>query len=417
MAEDWTIIDDLLGGTREMREKTVAYLPKQPKELDVLYRNRLSMSFLKPALRNAIFNARGAVFRFEIDISGVNPRLKPLMEDVDLLGNDITSFLNGALGDMLTYGHCHLLAAFPTMAQGATLADVQAIGARPYGVRLDPRNVISWRRKPDDSLEVLEQVRFREIVPAPTSDWDTDTTETRVRVLKIGEWEEWAKPTAAAGTSASSEWVLIASGQISLDDIPWTTIYADKVDFMVSRPPFLDLAWLNLAHWQSYSDYRHILHVVQVPLLFGTGMKAEGESIVIGATSAVLAEDTNAKLSWVEHAGNAIASGRQELLDLEAAMENLGSALMSEEQPGDQTATAKSIDTAKEQAGLGGIVRGLEDGTNQFLWQMGRWIGLEDAGEITIRRPAPLGGTQNVAGDQQQQTSGGQDTPVAQAAE
>jgi uncharacterized protein DUF4055 len=412
MAKDWTLIDALLGGTREMRDKRVAYLPAEIAEEAVEYTNRLNRSFLKPALRNAIENGKGAVFRYEIDDSNVHPRLVDLLDDVDLLGNDMTSFLAGAFGDMLSYGHCHLLAAYPNMGDKASLADARAIAARPYGVRLDPRNVISWRKSVISGRELLDEVRFREAVAAPTSDWDSDTTETHVRVFRPGEWEEWAplsnRPTLAVNNtvpsmehapvySTGAEWHMIESGKISLIEIPLTTIYANRVDFMVSRPPFLDLAWLNLAHWQSYSDYRHILHVAMVPILFGSGMKPSEATIKAGMSSAILAEDPSANLRFAEHSGKAISAGRQELLDLEGAMERLGSALLSDDKPsGDETATATAIDTAKEQATLGGIIRALEDGANMFLWHMGRWLGLEDAGEIEIRRPIAMGGDESV---------------------
>lgn len=414
MQRDWFIIDALMGGTREMRAKGQAFLPQEPKESNTAYAVRVQHSFLKPALRNAIQSGKGAVFRYEVDISGVHPKLAPMLDDVDMQGNDLTSFLANAFGDMLTYGHCHLLAAYPNMSPEATQADATIYGIRPYGVRLDPRNVFSWRKATDVEHETAGEVRFYERVPAEgRGEWDTDSERLQVKVLRRGEWQEWSTQSvvqaalpgeAASGPQSSgiqgSGWAMTASGVIGVEELPLTTIYADRVDFMVSRPPFLDLAWLNLAHWQSYSDHRHILHVVQVPHLFGSGMRDDGNGITIGISSATLAEDPAANLRWVEHSGKAIESGRQALVDLEAAMEKLGSALLSEDKkPGIQTATAEAIETAQEQATLGGIVRALEDGANQFLWHMGQWLGLDDIGEVVIRRPVAMGGNQRVVPD------------------
>lgn len=415
MVRDWDIIDHLMAGTRKMREIGETYLPRAPAETVGQYAIRVGHSFLKPALRNAIQSGKGAVFRYEVDISGVVPKLRDLLDDVDLQGNDLTSFLAHAFGDMLTYGHCHLLAAYPEMNAGATQADAMANGIRPYGVRIDPRNVFAWQKASDVDYETLAEVRFYESVPAPDrSEWDVDSEVRQVKVLRRGEWQEWAmqgiqqrqmpgEPLSGANIIGSG-WALKESGVIAVEQIPWTTIYADRVDFMVSRPPFIDLAWLNLAHWQSYSDYRHILHVVQVPFLFGSGMNSSETSITIGVSSATLAEDPSANLRWVEHGGKAIESGRQALVDLEAAMENLGAALLSEDkQPGTQTATAEAIETAQKQASLGGMVRALEDGTNQFLWHMGQWLGLDDVGKVVIRRPVAMGGTEKTVSDDQEQ--------------
>lgn len=408
MAQDWRLMDDLLAGTRVMRERQAIYLPIGTNEATTAYVARLNRSFLKPLLRKASLDGRGAVFRYNIDTSNVNAKVLPLLDDVDLRGNDLTAFLSNALGDMLVYGHCHLLAAYPDLGQNATQADVSDVQARPYAVRIDPHNVFSWKVASVLGRPELAEVRFFEYEQILDDDSSADAYRQRVVVLKRGEWEKWEQPrtvtqdvvNSTATTFISDDWVRVANGTFSLpgpaieaSTIPLATIYGDYVDFMVSRPPLLDLAWLNLAHWQSYSDYRNILHIAQVPFLFAAGMRTQDTEIKIGTSSAVRADDPGAKLGWVEHTGKAIESGRQELIDLESAMEQLGGALMSEdEHPGDQLATVEAIDTAEKQAGLGGIVRSLEDGANQFLWLLGKWMGVQDAGQIRIRRPIAMGG-------------------------
>lgn len=406
MAEDWDLIDALLGGTRKMREKFTLYLPMDPKELTAAYMTRLSRTFLKPSLRTAIDTGTGSVFKREVNREKVHPAVNALLDDVDLQGNDITRFLSFAFRDMLTYGHCHLLATYPAMGDSATLADAKAAGARPYGVRIDPRNTFSWRKADDPGPESLDQVRFFETIERPKSEWDADTFIKRIHVLMRGSWQTWESPAAKGGTTdglaasntiATGDWVQTGGGAMVLpigdsSEIPWTTIYAERVEFMVSRPPFLDLAWLQLRHWQQYSDYANILHVAQVPTLFLAGMTSNSGPIVIGSANAISADDPNAKADWIEHSGAAIGAGRQELLDLEAAMDKLGAALFADDkrQSGDITATQVAVDTAEEEASLAGITRALEDGSNQFLWHLGRWLGLDDAGELTIRQAQPV---------------------------
>ena len=52
--------------------------------------------------------------------------------------------------------------------------------------------------------------------------------------------------------------------------------------FMTAHPPLMDLAWLNLAHWQSASDQRHILHVARVPILFGRNLTLPEDGLALG---------------------------------------------------------------------------------------------------------------------------------------
>ena len=54
--------------------------------------------------------------------------------------------------------------------------------------------------------------------------------------------------------------------------------------------------------------------------------------ITIGASSAVLSDNPDAKLSYTEHTGTAIEAGRQSLLDLEERMRATGAELISQKQ-------------------------------------------------------------------------------------
>ena len=49
------------------------------------------------------------------------------------------------------------------------------------------------------------------------------------------------------------------------------TVYAGKTDTMTSKPPLLDIAYLNLAHFQRQADLIHSLHVASQPLLVMEG--------------------------------------------------------------------------------------------------------------------------------------------------
>lgn len=97
---------------------------------------------------------------------------------------------------------------------------------------------------------------------------------------------------------------------------------------MLLRALLIDLAWLNLAHWQSASDQRHILHVARVPILFGRALQVADGEIEIGPNRLILADDPAAGLRFVEHFGTAIAAGRQDLVDLEDRMAVLGLDMM-----------------------------------------------------------------------------------------
>ncbi|MEL6310895.1 MAG: DUF4055 domain-containing protein, partial [Pseudomonadota bacterium] len=140
----------------------------------------------------------------------------------------------------------------------------------------------------------------------------------------------------------------------------------------------------NVAHWQSQSDQRNILHVARVPVLFGAGFD-EQEEVVIGANRAILAENPDAKLAWVEHTGAAIGAGRQDLKDLEFQMETHGLQLLVA-RPGAQSATGEALDGAKETSQLSMIADALQDCLEESMGLMGQYAGEDTEAVVNVNQ-------------------------------
>ena len=52
-------------------------------------------------------------------------------------------------------------------------------------------------------------------------------------------------------------WYLVEGGTTSIDEIPLTTVYSNRVATLVSKPPMVEVAELNLAYAQRFCDYHH----------------------------------------------------------------------------------------------------------------------------------------------------------------
>jgi hypothetical protein len=229
----------------------------------------------------------------------------------------------------------------------------------------------------------LERLVLKEGVIESEGEWGENEV-TQYRVLYAGKWEVYRK------AENSDDWIIFDKGVTALDFIPIVTFYAAKQvgPFQVDKPLLDDLAQLNVAHWQSASDQRHILHVARVPLLFGTGWdedEKEQKEKGVGPNQLIL-QPVGATLAFIEHSGNAIGSGENDLKRLEdqmsvAAMEPLVP------RTGNQTATAKAIDTAEATSALQDIAQGLKDSIEQLLVTTGAWLGIppELTGEVEVQ--------------------------------
>lgn len=392
MVEHALLPRTLLGGTPAMRKAGKLYLPQEPKESKEAYDNRLARTTLYNAFGKAIAALRGKLFAKPIALeSNVPSDLIKLLEDVDGQdgnGRDFNRFLSHVTFDALAVGLTHILVDMPPRPKNEageeiqlTMEQAKAIGHRPRWLHYKLEDLISWRT---DATGRVSRVVLSELVTVDDGEWGESEIQ-QYRVLTPGFWVIYR---LTKGTDGKEEWTKFEQGTTDLTFIPLVTIYAGKQTglFCVDQPLLSDLAHLNVAHWQSSSDQRHILHVARVPILFGTGWddKDDDEDDEIGPNRCIL-QPREATLEYVEHTGSAIGAGEK---DIEKLQDQMSVMAMEPLVPrtGNQTATAKAIDTAEATSALQDIAQGLKDAVEQLLVCTGAWYKVkpEACGEVLI---------------------------------
>lgn len=375
------MIRTLVGGTDAMRAAGERYLPKEEAESVALYKNRLKRSTLFNATKKTIKDMTGKVFFKPIVLKeNVPEALKVIAENIDATGRHLNVFAKDVFADVLQPGIGYLLADMPPFVtdQPNTIAAEKAQNRRPYLVYIPLESVLGWKSTLQNGAEVLTQFRFRETVYEQDGEWH-EKAVSQVRVLTPGAWEVWRE-------TSDKSWVKVAEGTTTLSYVPIVPVSFGRTGFMQAEPPLSELAELNVAHWQSSSDQRNILHVARVPILFGSGFSDES-TIEVGANSMVRAQDPNAKLQFVEHSGHAIGAGREDLKDLEFQMQTMGLQLLVPS-PGQKTATGEVRDDAKENSPLAAMARALEDALEAAFGMMADYLGLgsDAGGELEVNK-------------------------------
>lgn len=380
MREDWAIIDALMGGTRAMRAANIQFLPKWPKEESDAYQARLKTSTLLPALSETVQNMTGRVFADPISLTeDVPDQIKEMAEDFDLQGNNLQVWAQSLFSGGLSHGLFHVLVDHPQAEGLKTKADEKSAGVRPYAVVIKPGQVLGWRSANKAGEQVLTQFRYMECVSADDGEFGTKDI-TQIRVLEPGYWATYIEVDDGKG---QKKWELNGEGLTSLDVIPLTTFYTKRTGFLTATPPLLELANMNIKHWQSQSDQDNILHVARVPMLAVIGLD-EGESITVGAGAATrLPKDCDMK--WVEHTGKAIEAGRQSLLDLVEDMRLAGAKLLQKEKQTVKTASQSEEEAAQEMSPLQTMAGQLEDALDQVLHYFALWMKIEDGGHVKVK--------------------------------
>lgn len=383
MEPDWALVDDLMGGTKAMRVAAATRMPRWPLETAEAYNARLATATLLPAFTETVATMAGRVFAKPLAVGEDVPTeiSGQVLPNVDLEGRNLHAFAADVFEAALSQGMSFILVDFPRVEGAVTRADEKRIGARPYWVQIKARQVLGWKSQLVDGLHRLTQFRYREAVSVDDGEFGAQDIE-QVRVLEPGRCRLYRK-------DEKKEWQLSDDFPISVTEIPLVPIYTGRTGFLTAVPPLLELAHLNVKHWQSQSDQDTILHTARVPLLLRKGADAVVNPITqlpepMQISGSLIDVPEGGDLKYVEHTGAAIEAGQASLEALEDQMKTAGAKLLtktvlslSESQSADEQ--------AKEVSQLAAMAEALTDGLDQALVFTAQWMGITgEAGHIAL---------------------------------
>jgi hypothetical protein len=383
MQEDWAIVDALMGGTKAMRAAGETFLPKWPKEEAKAYDDRLKLSTLLPAYSETVHNMTGRVFAEPIVLGDdVPPQITEYSENIDRQGNNLQVWAQSLFSLGLSHGLCHVLVDYPATEGLRTLADEKQSGVRPYAILIRPEQVLGWKSESRGGEQMLSQFRYMEMVEEPDPDNEFATKPVKqIRVLEPGKWSIYREVKDDKG---GKKWALHGNpGPTTLDYIPLATFYTKRTGFMTATPPLLELAHLNVKHWQSQSDQDNIMHIARVPLLAVIGVDDDNWAMTVG-TSEATRLPKEGDMKWVEHTGKAIEAGRQSLQDLVDDMRIAGAKLLHKEKQATKTAAQAEEEAAQEMSPLETMAGQLEDCIDQVFQFFADWTKAGSGGHVQV---------------------------------
>jgi hypothetical protein len=372
--EDWQVMAAVTHGTSYLRNQSTTYLPQEPREDDDAYEARVARSVLSPYTNRLIETAAGAVLRKPIKIEG-DPYWEEFADNVDGIGSSINEYARRALVSSLTYGHSAILVDYPPAGNAMNLAQERAMGNRPYFIHVDAPQIWGWRQESTMPGSALTQVRIHEYTTIPKNDFGEEQVE-QMRVIYPGRYELY--------TLGQETIDLYASGTYSLGKIPLVPIYSNRRGMLRSQPPLLDIANLNLTHYQRQADLIHALHIAAMPILILEGWDPDAGSTSVGVNYALSMQPGN-KAYYVQADATSFRAQSDELQALEAQMSTLGVTKLFGQKFVAESAEAKRIDQAQSSSVLAIISQELESALNQAFELAAEYIGLEPP-EISIAR-------------------------------
>jgi hypothetical protein len=363
----WVLIEDLIGGSYELRRRHRRYLPQEPRELDEAYDNRLARSVCPPYYIRLERMLAGMLTRKPVRLNDVSDVVREQLFDVDLQGNDLNVWCYEACRKMVRYGHIGVLVDAPSAGE---------LG-RPYWVTYTPREILGWRTELIDGAQKLTQLRLLEKVIEPDGEYGEKEVE-QVRVLTPGAFEIHRH-------DAKGQFVVHDSGTTTMDHIPFAIAYSNRVNFMESRPPLEDIANLNLKAYQVQSDLDNQLHISAVPMLAFYGFPQSAEEVSAGPGEAI-SFPSDGRAEYIAPPSNAFDSQFRRLDQLASQINELGLSAVLGQKLSAETAESKRIDRSQGDSTMMVIAQNMQDLIDNCLAHHAHYLNIEEVGSSFVNR-------------------------------
>ena len=375
----------LYEGWEAVRARCRDFLPRHPKEDPQDYLIRVNRPTFYNAFGRTVRSLAGTVFKEPPTREGIPSEITDLFDsDIDLQGTKGDPFCLHVFTDALATGLAGIFVDMPENTGGKTLLEAQELDIRPFWNLIRKDDIVSFRTDVVNGKTVLGQFVYHELVEVGSGKFGVEWQD-QWRVFRRTDdavtFETWGRgkgdklmPITPVGTFRG------------VTEIPFAPIYTSRDDFMCARPPLIDLANLNLLHYQTNSDLHHAAHLANVPIIVTKGIDGE---LQIGPNRSInFPAGVEGDAHWMETTGASLGSTRAILADIEAQMAALGLGMLQRQTRAAETAEKASIDRKDQDAPLVGIVGDLEDGLDIALGFTAQFLGMdfEEGGHLEFSR-------------------------------
>ena len=361
----WMLIEDLLGGTYQMRKRHRKYLPQEPRELDESYDNRLARSVCPPFYLRLERMLAGMLTRKPVRLNETSDEIRESLFNVDLQGNDLNVWTYETTRKMVRYGHVGVLVDAPASGNG-----------RPYWVTYTPRDILGFRTEMVDGQIKFTQIRLSEKVAIPDGEYGEKIIE-QVRLLTPGNFQIYRK-------NKNNKFTIFEEGTMDVDEIPFSVAYSNRINLLESRPPMADIAELNLKAYQIQSDLDNQLHISAVPMLAFYVFPQQSEEVTAGPGEAI-AFPADGRAEYIEPAGRSYEAQFKRLDNLSNQINELGLAAVLGQKLSAETAEAKRIDRSQGDSTMMVVAQQMQDMIDNCLVYHSKYTGT-DAGSSFVNR-------------------------------
>jgi hypothetical protein len=415
MKPTWDKVEAIAGGVDKMRAAGEKYLPKFNLEDSDDYDDRKKVSPFVNKYEDVVSSLCSKPFTREVqyeDPDDVSEDYKQFYENVDGQGNNMHVFAEATFRAGVDNAIDWILVDFtklPPLPEGRSarsVAEEQALGARPYWVHLPAPSVLAAYSDMVRGQEVLIHLRINE--PTLVRDGYAEVVKTRVRQYDRQPFEAedgqldyapatWALIEKNIEKNGKVTWDEIESGDVAIGIIPAVPFLTGKRggNGWFVRAPLANLLDMQIDAFQQESNLRNCELLACFPMLSGNGVAAPQQGsagagqagMPAGAAAPVKVRTGPRALLWappnpgggppgswsfIEPAGTSLTYLKSRLADTYAAMDAIGMQPLSESP---QTVITSANVSVKANSTLQALALRLKDALEQAMVVTAMWRG------------------------------------------
>ncbi len=379
---NWKFMRDCIEGDSAIKAGGTSYVPQLSGQTTDEYKAYIGRPYFEGYTQRVLDGKTGLMFA-KSPLNEAPKTLEDLYSNFDLNGSTLTDYVQDIGNEVESVGRVGCLVDM------GKLDDKN----RPYAAIYQTETIINHRYENINNQNVLTLVVLEEIEDKWVDTFTSEPTTIYRVLLLIANEDETVRhyeqhiyrPRESGNSNSQTEYdieiiVPLMNGQ-PLVYIPFVSITPEKLTIVPAKPPLLDLARENLAHFKLNVDYYHGMHFTALPTPYGVGIQLKAnETFSIGSTKFNFSSNANAKLAYLEFEGKGLETLENEKEKLIDSMVVLGSNMLQGDKKTAEAENTVAMRSAGQNASLISTADTISRGVTRILEIMAEWMGI--SGEI-----------------------------------
>lgn len=334
--DQWDKVMHCLQGEDVIKEQGSRYLP-QPSAMDInMYNSYKQRASFYSVAERTLRGMTGMIFRKD-PVVKLPSVLDPMVKSCSNEAMPLQMFIEEVTREVISMGRYGVLLDMPRSA---------TVGTTPHFVPYTAVNITNWQEEFINGMKVLTSLTVRDSV---FGDYSIEKESWMELSLIDGIYNakryEIALDADGRRLPVQVEHTVPFINGKPLNFIPFVFFNPYDLRPEPSKPPFIDLCNMNLAHYRNSADYEHALFLTAQPTPWIAGTITEADKPRSIGSGTIWYLEENAKAGMLEFTGKGLEAQRMAMQDKEDRMASLGARMIK-----DSTRVQEKAETARLRA-------------------------------------------------------------------